>query len=100
MRSRYTAYAVSLPKYIIKTTHKENQEFTNNFQQWEDEILDFCQNFTFEKLTILEHTEKKDDSIAFVKFQANISFNNEDHSFIEHSRFEKVDNHWLYHSAK
>jgi len=99
MRSRYTAYALTLPKYIIKTTHKDNHDFTDNFQEWEDGILDFCHNYTFKKLIILEHSEKKGEMIAFVKFQANISLNSEDHSFIEHSRFEKVNNHWLYHSA-
>lgn len=100
MRSRYSAYVVSLPKYIIKTTHKDNQDFTNDLKQWENEILHFCHNYTFEKLTILEYSEKKDDTIAFVKFQANISLNTEDHSFIEHSIFKKVNDHWLYHSAK
>lgn len=99
MRSRYSAYYLSLAKYIIKTTHKDNQDFTNNIQQWEDEILEFCRNFTFEKLTILEHSNQN-DTVAFVKFQANISLNNEDHTFIEHSRFEKVENQWLYHSVK
>jgi len=100
MRSRYTAYFLSLPNYIIKTTHKDNPDYNDDFAQWKNEILEFTQNYTFEKLTILEYTKQAENRFAFVNFKAHISHNNEDHTFTENSRFEKVDNVWFYHSAK
>lgn len=47
MRSRYTAYAIHHPKYIIQTTHKDNPNYQFNKQIWIKEILLFAriQNF-------------------------------------------------------
>jgi len=100
MRSRYTAYCLSLAKYIIKTTHEDNPDFTDDLIQWENEILEFSKNYTFEKLTIMEHSEQIDQKYAFVTFKATIRSKTQDHSFIEKSRFEKINNNWLYHSAQ
>jgi len=94
MRSRYSAYSVSDATYIIQTTHTSNEDFTNNLVQWQNEILDFSRNYTFKKLTILEHTEE--DNIAFVTFKASLYYHDQDHSFIERSKFTKSNNIWLY----
>lgn len=98
MKSRYTAYAVKNAKYIIKTTHPENIDFKTNEIIWEQEILDFSQNFTFEKLTIIDFIEN--DVISFVTFKAQITSNGEDHTFTEKSSFKKINNSWMYVNAE
>lgn len=98
MKSRYSAYACGDIKYIINTTHKENSDYTNDFDQWAKEIEIFCKKTDFIKLEILEYTLKERES--FVKFKAHLEIDGEDQSFVELSRFVKVDNRWYYHSAK
>ena len=99
MRSRYCAFALKIPKYIIKTTHQENQDYTMDTNQWEKDILEFTNSCIFEKLELLESTT--DNLIeSFITFKATINCNNEDNSFIEKSMFKKVDNRWLYHSGE
>ena len=94
MRSRYSAYSLSLSKYIIQTTHPQNTDFKSDIPLWEKEILEFSNNYKFEKLTILEFEEN--GNISYVTFTAQLSLNGNDKSFTEKSRFEKVDNIWLY----
>ena len=97
MRSRYTAYSMQNAKYIIKTTHPDNIDYHENKILWEQEILDFSKNFTFEKLTVLEFIEN--DPISFVTFIAQISSGADDHTFREKSSFKKINNCWLYLNA-
>lgn len=97
MKSRYSAYAFSNPKYIMKTTHKENQDFTSETKIWEKDILEFCKNGEFRDLEILEFIDGEEE--AFVTFLATIFLNNQNASFIEKSKFYKVDGKWLYHSG-
>ena len=94
MRSRYTAFKLSLAKYIIKTTHLKNSDYSTDIQTWEKEILQFSNNFTFEKLTILDFQNGYE--IAYVTFHVTLSLNGIDNSFTEKSKFEKVDKNWLY----
>ena len=98
MRSRYCAFALKLPQYIIKTTHKENQDYTTNTQAWKEDILEFCETCSFEKLEILDFSTAELD--AYVTFRATIFCDNQDSSFTEKSKFLKVDNMWLYHSGE
>ena len=44
MRSRYCAFALNLSEYIIKTTHKENQDYTNDILNWKQDIENFSIN--------------------------------------------------------
>ena len=98
MRSRYCAFALKIPQYIIKTTHKENQDYKTDTEQWKNEILEFCETCIFEKLEILDFIDGKLES--FVTFKATIKCDNNDNSFIEKSKFLKVENMWLYHSGE
>ena len=103
MRSRYCAFSLKIPQYIIKTTHKENQDYKIDTKQWENDILEFCNSCIFEKLELLEFsTENISDTTleSFVTFKATLSCDNTDSSFIEKSKFLKVENMWLYHSGK
>ena len=94
MKSRFSAYAFKQSNYIIKTTHKENQDYSENILEWEKEIEIFSSNTDFDKLEILEFIKGEIES--FVTFRATLFQNKNDVSFIEKSRFKKEDNIWLY----
>lgn len=98
MKSRYTAYVVGDAKYIMKTTHPQNIEYTKDTQTWTSSIKEFSSNSEFVGLSILDFIEG--DDVSFVTFNALIKQNGQDSSFIEKSRFEKVDGMWLYHSGE
>ena len=98
MKSRYSAYAVSDAIYIIKTTHQENNDFSADTKKWKDEITSFCKNTNFERLEILEFMDGTNE--ASVTFKAVISMQNEDATFIEKSKFYKIDGKWFYHSGE
>ena len=98
MRSRYCAFSLKISQYIIKTTHQENQDYKEDRILWKDEILEFSNSTIFEKLEILDFIDGKSES--FVTFKATIKCDNNDNSFIEKSKFLKVDNIWLYHSGE
>lgn len=94
MKSRYTAFFICNPEYIIFTTHEENPDFTSNIDLWKKSIIEFSVNTKFEKLEILDFIDDQKES--FVTFKVTLFQNNEDISFIEKSRFLKVDDIWLY----
>ena len=98
MKSRYSAFVVEDTKYIMKTTHKDNPDFTSNLQSWNNSILQFSKNSDFLGLEIIDFID--DENISFVTFKALISQDNKDISFIEKSKFLKEDNIWKYHSGE
>ncbi|CCB90758.1 UPF0225 protein ychJ [Waddlia chondrophila 2032/99] len=97
MRSRYAAYALNLPDYIIKTTHPDNPAYQSNQKKWTKELQAFSIHTQFIGLEIFTFTEKKNE--AFVTFKATLSQNGQDISFTEKSRFLKKNNQWLYASG-
>jgi len=58
MRSRYAAYALNIPDYIMKTTHPENPLFSKDKLLWKEKISQFSRNTSFQKLEILDFKEK------------------------------------------
>ncbi len=94
MKSRFSAFAFLKSDYIIKTTHKNNSDFSTNISSWKADIELFSKNTIFEKLDILDFTDNEFES--FVTFKASLFQNEEDVSFIEKSRFLKNNNIWLY----
>lgn len=97
MKSRYCAYVVGDAKYIIKTTHKECKEFNTNTQAWSESIKEFSKHSEFKGLVILDFIDGEEE--AFVTFKALLNQYGNDASFIEKSKFFKVDGLWLYHSG-
>lgn len=91
MRSRFSAYALDLPQYIIKTTHPNNPQFNSDFLTWSKEISLFSQNTQFMDLQILDFQES--DNSATVTFIAHLT---PSASFQETSLFQKHNNMWLY----
>jgi len=90
MRSRYAAYALCLPEYIIQTTYPDGPQFKSNTTQWSREITEFHAKTTFKKLEILHF---QDATVAFV---AHLAQGEKDVSFTEHSSFIKIRGKWFY----
>jgi SEC-C motif domain protein len=97
MRSRYSAYALHLPDYIIHTTHPNNPLYRQDITQWRKEILHFCENTHFDKLEIIEFTDNTEES--YVHFIAYLSQNNKEFKLEERSQFKKLNGRWLYYNA-
>jgi SEC-C motif-containing protein len=89
MKSRYSAFKAGKIEYIIKTS---------NSQRDYEKLLSFSKNCDFKKLLILEFIDGKEE--AFVTFKATIFCNGVDNSFIEKSRFIKVERVWIYESGE
>ena len=98
MRSRYSAYALNLPDYIMTTTHPDNPHYSKDKNSWRKNISQFSENSVFSNLKILEFVEKM--TSATVTFIAYISQHGHDVSFTEKSYFEKVNGKWLYKNGQ
>lgn len=98
IKSRYSAFSVANSDYIIFTTHQNNPDFTTDLKSWTNDILNFSKNTRFEKLEILEFIDG--DIESFVTFKATLFQKENDISFIEKSRFLKVEGIWLYVDGK
>jgi len=97
MRSRFSAYAMKLPEYIIDTTHPENPAYRNDRAKWKKEIESFSESTVFEGLEILDFVPG--EIKAIVTFTAVLHQEDRDATFTEKSFFEKVDGRWLYHTG-
>jgi SEC-C motif domain protein len=98
MKSRYSAYALNLPDYIISTTHKDNPQYSEDKESWKKEITKFSKEFIFNGLKIIDFKEEKNEAIVISK--AYLSKDSNDATFIEKSYFEKVNNKWLYKNGE
>jgi SEC-C motif domain protein len=87
MRSRYTAYALNLPDYIIQTALPLNPTALH-------EISQFSLQTQFIGLTIIDFQEK--GNTATVTFKAHLKQNQQDASFTEKSHFLKHEGKWFY----
>ena len=94
MKSRFSAFAVLIVDYIIFTTHENNSDYISDLKSWNQDIMNFSKNTRFERLEILDFIEGEVES--FVTFKATLFQDNTDISFIEKSRFLKVEDKWLY----
>jgi len=88
MRSRYSAYALKLPDYILQSWHVDTRPA--NLTQ-ED-----LSGIKWLKLQVLSHTQADTDT-AFVKFVATFqSGQQKKEQLTEHSRFSRASGQWLY----
>lgn len=88
MRSRYSAYALKLPEYILQTWHADTRpkNLTN----------DDLSGIKWLKLQVLAHEQPSADT-AFVQFVATFqSGKQKKEQLAEYSRFEKLNERWLY----
>lgn len=95
MRSRYSAYAKQLARYIIDTTHRENLHYKQNRQEWIQDIVLFCRNTKFEGLEIVEFIDGAEE--AYVTFIAHLEQNKIKSAMQEKSIFKKEQGRWLYY---
>mmetsp|Transcript_50889 Transcript_50889/g.82298 ORF Transcript_50889/g.82298 Transcript_50889/m.82298 type:complete len:234 (+) Transcript_50889:90-791(+) len=51
IKTRYSAFAYSLPEYIIATTSKNGPEYQTNAGSWETSLRDFSKAYAFKKLS-------------------------------------------------
>jgi SEC-C motif-containing protein len=90
MRSRYSAYAAGQSRYILRTTHPNNPDHTDDTAAWQASIDAWCAATEFRRLEILEYTDGEKE--AFVTFRA--TFGNGE--MVERSRFLKEGDEWFY----
>ncbi len=94
MKSRYSAYAMKLPIYIIETTHPKNPAYEEDHLNWELSLDKTCSETLFLKLEILEHTHNENE--GYVTFKAYMEKLGQDISFQERSRFIFENSNWYY----
>lgn len=94
MRSRYSAYALNIPDYIIETTHPASPHYSENKFLWRHNISLFARKSSFLDLKILDFKERS--NVAIVTFTAYIFQDGNDVSFTEKSYFEKIHHRWFY----
>ncbi len=94
MKSRYSAFAIGDSRYIIKSTHPDNSDYTADIKSWQASIDTFSRDTKFFGLEILDSDLGEDES--FVTFCAKLSIGD----LVERSRFLKVDGMWLYIDAE
>jgi peptide deformylase len=94
MRSRYSAYALNLPEYLIKTTHPASPYYLENKFAWKRSLSQRSKESSFKRLEILDFQEK--GLLATVTFTAFVSKDDADATFTEISYFEKFKGRWLY----
>ena len=93
MRSRYSAYALGLTDYIMKTTHPDGTRYNPNQADWKRDIELFSQNTRFERLQILAAQGD------MVTFRATLFEKQRDVSFTEISVFRQYNGQWKYYSG-
>jgi SEC-C motif domain protein len=94
MRSRYCAYALNLPNYIVMTTHRDHPEAKKNRPLWLEEISQFSLITKFKRLDVLSFKEM--GNFATVSFVAHLEQDGKKIRLKEKSLFEKVLGRWLY----
>jgi SEC-C motif-containing protein len=94
MRSRYSAYALGLVDYILKTMHQSHPDAARPVEVRRKEIGEFCKATVFKGLKISDVQEG--ESKSTVTFTAFLSQGGKDFSFTEKSTFEKVQGNWFY----
>ena len=94
MKSRYSAYAMNNPDYIILTTPPASPKYLQKKFSWKRSISQFSRRFSFNQLEILDFNENNNG--ATVTFTAHLSEKDHDATFTEKSYFEKVKGRWFY----
>jgi SEC-C motif domain protein len=88
MRSRYSAYALKLPDYILHTWHADTRPATLT----QEDLI----GIKWLKLQVLSHTPVDADT-ALVKFVASFqSGQQKKEQLTEHGQFVRINDRWLY----
>lgn len=88
MRSRYSAYALKLPDYILQTWHTDTRPASLSMED--------LNGIKWLKLEIVSH-QAVDDTHAEVVFVATYQSGKQKKSQLtEHSQFVRINDRWLY----
>jgi SEC-C motif domain protein len=98
MRSRYTAYCLDLPDYIITTTHPGGPHWEPDLHRWRQSIRRFTDSTQFQALEVLAASASGER--GEVTFRARLIQRDVDASFTERSTFVRHDGRWKYHSGE
>lgn len=96
MRSRYSAYALKNARYIIATTHPQNEGYLQDKKIWTQRLMQYMNSTAFLGLQVMNSRTSDDSNEGFVTFHATLMVNGNDASFTEKSRFVKQGGKWLY----
>lgn len=97
MRSRFSAFACGIARYVMETTHPDGSAFETDRATWERSIQTFSSGIEFAGLEVLAWDDMGDE--GHVSFRATLLHDGRDASFTEHSRFLREEGRWLYHSG-
>mmetsp|Transcript_15960 Transcript_15960/g.24865 ORF Transcript_15960/g.24865 Transcript_15960/m.24865 type:complete len:253 (+) Transcript_15960:229-987(+) len=97
IKSRYSAYALGLPEYIIASTAKNSEEYQYDEATWKKEIRSFMDGYDFQRGVFIDRCKYFGPNVAYVEFKARmVSEGGQEAEFIENSRIEKKGNRWYY----
>ena len=94
MRSRYAAYALNLPEYIMGTTHVGSRHWRGDTAVWRAELVGFSRATQFVGLRVLGVVEGEER--GEVLFWAGLMEDGRDVSFVERSLFVREGGRWWY----
>ena len=94
MRSRFSAYALGLTDYVIRTTAPGSPAWSDDRDAWAASIDRFSTATRFAGLRV--EPGPNDGARAQVTFHATLSQHGHDASFAEQSTFVLRDGLWLY----
>lgn len=97
MRSRFSAYALGLGGYILKSTYPGGPMDREDVAAWRAEVADFCATTRFESLKILATAEEGED--ALVHFRATLRRGDRLIPMEERSRFRRHRGRWAYYGG-
>ncbi len=96
MRSRYSAYALRIVPWLVRTTHPEHRSpgLQSELEDWVNEVV-------WTGLTILRTTQgQAKDKTGKVEFRATYITEGKASELLEHSRFRRHAGDWKYVDGK
>ena len=97
MRSRFSAFAVGRAKYLVNSTAELGPMWQPDTDAWERSLRAQCAGARFTALRVLAAPPPPDGGPGFVRFEADVVENGEQHTISELSRFTLQRGSWVYH---
>ncbi|KAL2612682.1 hypothetical protein R1flu_024374 [Riccia fluitans] len=98
MKARFSAYALGVVPYVVRTTHPENPDF-EGVDDFAADVKATCERLRFVKLEILEFKEESETeaSVSFIVTYTILKGGRGERKFLkEKSIFVKENERWLY----
>ena len=92
MRARYSAFVVTLPDYIVDTTHPDHRD-----KGLRTSVVHWMAQTSWDGLDVIK-TEggSESDNLGKVEFVANYTFNEKPRKHHELSKFRLVEDRWMF----